>query len=118
MSVVDRVEIQQSAFSGRNGTYGGTLYLFAKELRVNSCEDSSFWLNIDLSNKKGGYKPYSVNSITTFNIPPEACHGRIGNQKNTFAAELNMNSMELRVNCYEDPSFWIAVDLSSVQEFI
>ena len=50
-------------------------------------------------------------------IPAQACRGRAGDAGRTFAGHVELRTGKLRLDCAEDPSFWLEVDLRKVSAF-
>lgn len=50
-------------------------------------------------------------------IPAQACRGRAGALGRTFAGHVHLRTGRLRLDCAEDPSFWLEVDLRQVPAF-
>ena len=55
---------------------------------------------------------YPVDNVETFNIPSSALSGRVGDRGKTFTAMIDLESLELRVDCAEELSFWLRISLS------
>lgn len=55
-------------------------------------------------------KIYPVNNETEFQIPWHVIHGRVGTSGCTFAGKMDLETGRLRIDCAEEPAFWIEVD--------
>ena len=66
---------------------------------------------------ESGKSGYAVDGETSFDLPANIMRGRAGNQGKTFSGRLNMETGSLRVDCAEEPSFWLEIDLFDAPYF-
>lgn len=80
------------------------------------------FFNMDLCQRiremgKRGQSAYPVDGAAVVDIPPQACAGRSSACGKTFTGCLNLQTGHLRIDCAEDLSFYLEIDLSKVPAF-
>ncbi len=61
-----------------------------------------------------GESAYAVDGVNVHDIPAQACTGRSGVHGKTFSGYLDEPNLQIRVDCAEDPEFYLVIDLSKV----
>lgn len=64
-----------------------------------------------------GQSAYPIDGEEEVNIPAQACKGRTSGSGNTFTGYLNLRTGHLRIDCAEDFSFYLEIELSNVPGF-
>ena len=85
--------------------------MFSSQIQANAM---SFAQKLRSMGKKGESAYGNVNGEDVTNIPAQACIGRAGVLGSTFSGFIDLESGKMRIDCAEDPSFWLEVDLSKV----
>lgn len=55
-----------------------------------------------------------VDGVNVIDIPAQAIKGRTGAHGSTFSGYLNVLTNTIRVDCAEDPAFWLEIDFDKV----
>lgn len=55
-----------------------------------------------------------VDGETTIGIPTQAVRGRTGYAGKTFSGKFDLESGIIRIDCAEDPSFWLEIDIHKI----
>lgn len=64
---------------------------------------------------KAGESAYAdVDGVEVVDLPATCMQGRSGTLGKTFAGYMNLQTGRLRVDCAEDPAFWLEIDLSII----
>lgn len=64
-----------------------------------------------------GESAYATDGETIVDLPTQAISGRVGMHGKTFSGVINLETGEMRIDCAEEPSFWMHVNLSRVPAF-
>jgi hypothetical protein len=56
---------------------------------------------------------YPTDGVQTHPIPFTAMQGRTGKQGKTFVGYINLDTGRIRVDCAEEPSFWLEISLGN-----
>jgi hypothetical protein len=65
-----------------------------------------------------GESPYGeVDGETIVDIPAQAVKGRSGTHGKTFSGHFDMETGTFRVDCAEDPCFWLEIDTNKIPAF-
>jgi hypothetical protein len=74
---------------------------FGRELREMGARDDSSYGNVGVFDH-------------LFNIPAQAFKGRAGTRGKTFAGYYDQEQGFIRVDCAEDPCFWLEIDMTRI----
>lgn len=66
---------------------------------------------------KRGESAYPIDGEECVNIPTQACTGRTGALGKTFTGFINLQTGHLRIDCADDPSFYLEIDLNKIPAF-
>ena len=64
-----------------------------------------------------GQSAYLVDGMTVHDIPAQAISGSVRPHGKTFSGEIDLVNGEIKINCAEELSFWLRVDLNQVPHF-
>ena len=73
------------------------------------------WLRLLEARGESAYA--AVNGEDVLDIPSRCVSGRSGTHGNLFSGMINLRTGQLRVDCANDPGFWLVIDLSKVPGF-
>ena len=59
----------------------------------------------------------NVDGEAVHDIPAQACKGHSGNRGGTFSGYFDEEHGKIRVDCADDPCFWLEIDLAKMPRF-